>query len=376
MKFTFVTSFYNTEKYIQDLYDSLLSQTYTNWEWIVTDDFSDDNTKEKLLDICSKDRKVKYVEQSKKKEMFYNPHWFCKDSEIIVELGSDDILSPKALEVYLYYFNKFPDVVMISCRANSILDNGGWNNFEVRDFKKCKNLLCGNILYLKAWRNVIKDVDYNPGDWMEFYYNDLVFNTHLEEHGKVLILPRALYKYRYTPKSISRKLYTMENLEKLMIENKNIVSMVEERRTDEIESIHPYFNEIIDLSLPFMDMSFSMLDTQERVGYFTTSINENKFRLIKELLFDQDVYLNKFNQEYEWGFYYIKTMTDVVLLKSTIHKLFENNPTCKVRVLIDQNDDTLMYDKISEEVKSFLVQKYYYYLNCYNFCLLSVVLPS
>jgi hypothetical protein len=231
-------------------------------------------------------------------------------------------------------------------------------------------------LYLKAWRNVIKDVDYNPGDWMEFYYNDLVFNTHLEEHGKVLILPRALYKYRYTPKSISRKLYTMENLEKLMIENKNIVSMVEERRTDEIESIHPYFNEIVDLSLPFMDMSFSMLDTQERVGYFTTSINENKFRLIKELLFDQDVYLNKFNQEYEWGFYYIKTMTDVVLLKSTIHKLFENNPTCKVRVLIDQHDDTLIYDKISEEVKSFLVQKYYYYLNCYNFCLLSVVLPS
>jgi teichuronic acid biosynthesis glycosyltransferase TuaG len=376
MKFTFVTSFYNTEKYIQDLYDSLLSQTYTNWEWIVTDDFSDDNTKEKLLDICSKDRKVKYVEQSKKKEMFYNPHWFCKDSEIIVELGSDDILSPKALEVYLYYFNKFPDVVMISCRANSILDNGGWNNFEVRDFKKCKNLLCGNILYLKAWRNIIKDVDYNPGDWMEFYYNDLVFNTHLEEHGKVLILPRALYKYRYTPKSISRKLYTMENLEKLMIENKNIVSMVEERRTDEIESIHPYFNEIVDLSLPFMDMSFSMLETQERVGYFTTSINENKFRLIKELQLDPDVYLNKFNQEYEWGFYYIKTMTDVVLLKSTIHKLFENNPTCKVRVLIDQHDNTLIYDKISEEVKSFLVQKYYYYLNCYNFCLLSVVLPS
>ena len=91
MKFTFVTSFYNTEKYIQGLYESLLSQTYTNWDWVVTDDFSDDNTKEKLLEICSKDRKVKYVKQSKKKEMFFNPHWFCKDSEIIVELGSDDL---------------------------------------------------------------------------------------------------------------------------------------------------------------------------------------------------------------------------------------------------------------------------------------------
>ena len=139
MKFTFVTSFYNTENYIKELYDSIKSQTYTNWEWIVTDDFSDDNTKQILLDICSNDKKVRYVEQSKKKEMFYNPHWFCKESEIIVELGSDDVISPKALEVYLYYFTKFPDVIMISCRSNSFLDDGSWNNFEVRNFKNCKN---------------------------------------------------------------------------------------------------------------------------------------------------------------------------------------------------------------------------------------------
>ena len=56
MKFTFVTSFYNTENYIKELYDSIKSQTYTNWEWIVTDDFSDDNTKQILLDICSNDQ--------------------------------------------------------------------------------------------------------------------------------------------------------------------------------------------------------------------------------------------------------------------------------------------------------------------------------
>ena len=64
MKFTFVTSFYNTENYIKELYDSIKSQTYTNWEWIVTDDFSDDNTKQILLDICSNDKKVRYVEHT------------------------------------------------------------------------------------------------------------------------------------------------------------------------------------------------------------------------------------------------------------------------------------------------------------------------
>ena len=376
MKFTFVTSFYNTENYIKELYDSIKSQTYTNWEWIVTDDFSDDNTKQILLDICSNDKKVRYVEQSKKKEMFYNPHWFCKESEIIVELGSDDVISPKALEVYLYYFTKFPDVIMISCRSNSFLDDGSWNNFEVRNFKNCKNLLCGNILYLKAWRNKITDVDYNPGDWMEFFYNDLVFNAHLEEEGKVLILQRALYKYRYRPESISRKLYTMENLDKMMDENRNIVSMVNERRGTEIETIDRYFEDIVDLSLPFMDMEFSMIDTQKRIGYFTTSINDKKFGLIKELLFDQDVYLNKFDREYDWGFYYIKTMTDVVLVKNTLDKVFAKNPNCKVRVLVDKIDDELLKEKIQTELINFLLQKYYYYSSCFDFCLFTVGIPS
>jgi glycosyltransferase involved in cell wall biosynthesis len=376
MKFTFVTSFYNTENYIKELYDSIKSQTYTNWEWIVTDDFSDDNTKQILLDICSKDRKVKYVEQSKKKEMFYNPHWFCKDAEIIVELGSDDVVSPKALEVYLYYFTKFPEVIMISCRSNSFLSDGSWNNFEVRNFKNCKNLLYGNILYLKSWRNKITNVDYNPGDWMEFFYNDLVFNTHLEEEGKVLILPRALYKYRYRPESISRKLYTMENLDKMMDENRNIVSMVNERRGAEIETIDRYFEDIVDLSLPFMDMEFSMIDTQKRIGYFTTSINDKKFGLIKELLFDQDVHLNKFDREYDWGFYYIKTLTDLVIIKNTLDKVFDKNPNCKVRVLIDNIEDELLKEKIQTELTNFLLQKYYYYSSCFDFCLFTVGIPS
>ena len=376
MKFTFVTSFYNTETYIQELYDSIKSQTYTNWEWIVTDDFSDDNTKQILLDICSNDKKVRYVEQSKKKEMFYNPHWFCKESEIIVELGSDDVISPKALEVYLYYFTKFPEVIMISCRSNSFLSDGSWNNFEVRNFKNCKNLLYGNILYLKAWRNKITDVNYNPGDWMEFFYNDLVFNAHLEEEGKVLILPRALYKYRYRPESISRKLYTMENLDKMMDENRNIVLMVNERRGTEIETIDRYFEDIVDLSLPFMDMEFSMIDTQKRIGYFTTSINDKKFALIKELLFDQDVYLNKFDREYDWGFYYIKTLTDLVIIKNTLDKVFDKNPNCKVRVLIDNIEDELLKEKIQTELTSFLLQKYYYYSSCFDFCLFTVGIPS
>ena len=70
MKFTLVTSFYNGENFIELLYEKIKSQTYKNWEWVVTDDFSNDNGRQKLIDISNNDRRVKYVELSKKKEMF------------------------------------------------------------------------------------------------------------------------------------------------------------------------------------------------------------------------------------------------------------------------------------------------------------------
>ena len=56
MKFSIVTSFYNTSEYVEKLYNSLLSQTYQNWEWIVTDDFSKNSAKEQLLEISKRDR--------------------------------------------------------------------------------------------------------------------------------------------------------------------------------------------------------------------------------------------------------------------------------------------------------------------------------
>ena len=40
-KFSASTSFFKRGDFVQQMYKQLLDQTHTNWEWIVTDDFSD-----------------------------------------------------------------------------------------------------------------------------------------------------------------------------------------------------------------------------------------------------------------------------------------------------------------------------------------------
>jgi glycosyltransferase involved in cell wall biosynthesis len=372
MKFTFITSFYKTYNNIDAQYDSIKNQTYGNWEWIITDDFSDDGSREKLIDIASKDRKVKFVEQSKKKEMFYNPHWFCEDAEYIVELGSDDLLSPKTLEIYSHFLTKFPDVIMISSRANSFNEDGGWNNFEVRDFKDCKNMLCGNILYLKCWRNILKGFDFNPGDWMDYYYNDLVFNTHLEEHGKVLVLPRSLYYYNYRMDSFSRSEYNFEEYEKMLNENKHIIEMVKNRRNEDLDTVVRYFEPIDDIVKICMDHDFSFEKEQQRVSLLTTTITENKFNLIKELLFDHDIVLNKIDNNFDYIFYYIKSPSDIIYLKNTFSDVINLNS--KLKIVIDLGDyDSESQSKYYNSVIDYLNSNIEYTIKCFKFCIISVI---
>lgn len=39
-----ITPSYNSEEFIEETIQCVLSQTYENWEWLITDDLSRDNT--------------------------------------------------------------------------------------------------------------------------------------------------------------------------------------------------------------------------------------------------------------------------------------------------------------------------------------------
>jgi glycosyltransferase involved in cell wall biosynthesis len=51
---------YNRAHFLNETIDSILSQTYTNWECIVVDDGSTDDTEELLQKFCKKDKRIRY----------------------------------------------------------------------------------------------------------------------------------------------------------------------------------------------------------------------------------------------------------------------------------------------------------------------------
>jgi glycosyltransferase involved in cell wall biosynthesis len=288
MKFSISTSFYRRSHLVENLYQQILNQTYSDWEWIVTDDFSDyNNAKDILLEICSKDPRVKYYEQSRKKECFYNPQYGCT-GDIIIQFDSDDYAYPRILEIYNHMFLKHPDVMGISClshtidQQNNFVDIQGGGTYKFEEYSTFNYTPMG-----RAWRNIITEFDDGTLKW---YQNDTNIVRHIENKGKWLYLPRTLYRYYYSQDTFSRdtnrtpEVYDEIENERIYIENKFPHLHNSSKLTTSL-----YYLPIHQTarSLGFGD--FNLSKTRQKILYIKYDIKIYEKQLLKELFYDHDL---------------------------------------------------------------------------------------
>lgn len=98
---------YNTAKFISETIDSVLTQTYTNWELIIVDDCSIDNTDEVVKSFLSDDR-IKYIKNEKNSgAAFSRNRALCEaKGKWIAFLDSDDLWFPEKLEKQISFMKK------------------------------------------------------------------------------------------------------------------------------------------------------------------------------------------------------------------------------------------------------------------------------
>lgn len=90
---------YNTANYISESIESVLSQTYTNWELIIVDDCSTDNTDE-VVNSFLKDRRIRYLKNKKNSGAAVSRNRALREAEgkWIAFLDSDDLWMSEKLE--------------------------------------------------------------------------------------------------------------------------------------------------------------------------------------------------------------------------------------------------------------------------------------
>ena len=212
LKFGIYTSFYNSEKFIEQSFNNIENIKYDNFEWHITDDFSSDNTKQLLLDRINTStikHKIKFMEQSEKKQMYWKPNLFFDDSfEWIVLIDSDDIVDLECLNIYDNVLQDKPDIVLVSSDYHKINeDNNTLHSISYSiNHDKISNKInkyhpscdyLNNISYscfghLRAFKNVIDEFKItNNLACAEDSYHIFWSNS----YGKYLHIPRPLYKW-------------------------------------------------------------------------------------------------------------------------------------------------------------------------------------
>lgn len=91
---------YNKENYIAETIKSVTSQTYKNWELIVVDDLSNDNTLEIIKTYQYNNEKIKLFINPENKGANYSRNFGIKEAqgEFIIFLDADDVLSSDCLQ--------------------------------------------------------------------------------------------------------------------------------------------------------------------------------------------------------------------------------------------------------------------------------------
>ena len=123
---------YNGEKYIAEALDSVLSQTYPNFELIISDNASEDRTQEICLNYCRRDPRIKYVRQKRNHGGHWNFNYVTQNAkgQLVTWLAYDDILEPRFLEVSVAYMSLHNNTVLASGDFKIIDQSGAESGVE------------------------------------------------------------------------------------------------------------------------------------------------------------------------------------------------------------------------------------------------------
>jgi glycosyltransferase involved in cell wall biosynthesis len=205
-------SVYNSEKFLKYSIESILNQTYHNFEFIIIDDGSTDSSVNIINQYKKLDKRIIFIHYQNNKGLTVRLNQALKKSSynLIARQDSDDISCPKRFKYQVQWFKK--NISGVMCGTNAIIideNNNHMKNiflFET-DYKKiCKKLVYQNC-FVHSSVMIKKDALLKVGNYQsEFKYaQDYDLFCRLSRSGIIENIPKKLIKIRKHSASITSK---------------------------------------------------------------------------------------------------------------------------------------------------------------------------
>lgn len=218
MKISIIVPIYNVEKYLCRCVDSILNQTFTDYELILVDDGSPDRCGEICDEYAKKDERVKVIHKenggpSEARNMGID----IAKGEYIAFVDSDDWIHPRMYEI-LYNGIIQNNVKLSACAYNEtdIKDNFKEitdSTFEIRKGKEF--LITDNVAAVVVWnklyhKSLFKNIRYPKG---KIYEDEVVAYKLLLDIGDIVYCNEQLYFYFINENGITKSQYTLKRLD-------------------------------------------------------------------------------------------------------------------------------------------------------------------
>ena len=327
IKFTIFTGFHNYLDDLEKVYESIKNQTYSNWEWLVCDDFSDDPVVlETLKNLEKNDRRIRVIYPKWKNHYYWNLPVSESAGEFILVQDSDDLMYPKLLECYLYHFEKFPELSVMG--ATSVMRGGNVTGHLIgAKYVKYK----GSSNYIEALKNDVHSISgdarcfrksailhrgdiVREGEYVCSMSEDVMKMLNYEECGKIICLPRTLHDYTYRTGSVSGPMWQSRgvSLSDIEAEDKGMMTKAESRKSREtLESIHYHYDGSFDSLYQMYYSNLGSITYRARVEYYNSNLNARDRNRIGELYFDHDFWFNKKIEHPSHLIFSIKNIHDI-----------------------------------------------------------------
>ena len=195
---------YNVDAYLEECVRSLLCQTYTNYEIIIIDDRSTDNTYEIGKHFSSVSEKVKlFCQENRGVSIARNVGMQKAKGEFYVFADADDIVAPRYIETLVACVKKAElGVVGFTSEREKLSKDVNMDVVYDSASNMIEDILCGTNYDGYLWNKIFKRkiIENNELQFREntVVWEDLLFVLeYLKKSNRIVITNNKLYYYRY-----------------------------------------------------------------------------------------------------------------------------------------------------------------------------------
>lgn len=197
---------YNRKKYLTRAIDSILKQTYKNYEVIIVDDGSEDESEKLIFPYLKKYSNFKYIRHSNRKNpLSVNSGFLLSTGKYVTLLDSDDEYSKNHLKNRVDFMKRNPKADLLHSPATLI---GKDEDMYLPDVRNKKKLIHINDCIIGATLFGIREVFMKLGGFKNKYSADSDFYSRaIKENFKVIKfdVPSYIY-YRNLQDSVTNKI--------------------------------------------------------------------------------------------------------------------------------------------------------------------------